>query len=92
MYFLRFEGSRKFIPANLVNQAIRESLSPRNLILKVGVRESLYPQNFLPIKGPPKGKRNGVIRHILQLEYVNWMKKIALQWNFSKADTIGTTK
>ena len=39
MYFLEFEGLRKFIPMKFVDQAIRES--PQNLILKVGVRESL---------------------------------------------------
>ena len=50
MYFLKFKGSRKFIPAKFVNQAIRESQSLRNSILKVGVRESLYTRKFLPAK------------------------------------------
>jgi hypothetical protein len=27
---------------------------------------------------PPKGKRDGVIQHILERENVNWMKKVAL--------------
>ena len=50
MYFLKFGGLRKFIPAKFVNQAIRESWSPRNLILKVGVHKSLYPRKSLPAK------------------------------------------
>ena len=26
--------------------------------------------------GPPRGKRDGVIRHILERENVNWMEKL----------------
>ena len=50
--FLRFEDSRKFVPAKFFNRAIRESLSPRNanFSFSFDVRESLYPRKFLPAK------------------------------------------
>ena len=28
--------------------------------------------------GPPRGKRDGVIRHILERENVNWIKKCVI--------------
>ena len=38
-----------------------------------------WPPNSTNAKwGPPRGKRDGVIRHILERENVNWMIKIAL--------------
>ena len=30
----------------------------------------------IPLMGPPRGKRDGVIRHILERENGNWMKKL----------------
>ena len=41
---------RKFVPAKFEEKVIRECLSPRNSILVVGVRESLYPRNLIPAK------------------------------------------
>ena len=42
--------SRKFAHRNNVKQAIRENVYLRKLILGIGVRENLYPRNFLPLK------------------------------------------
>ena len=37
-------------------------------------RKILSPQ--IPTWGPPRGKRDGVIRHILERENANWMCKL----------------
>ena len=39
--------------------------------------DPLSRQNFLNFSnGPPRGKRDGVIQHILERENENWMEKL----------------
>ena len=73
MYFLEFEGLQKFIPQKFVNKAIRESWSPQNLILKVGVGESLYPRKFQPAKLCTLNVVN-----LIRRQHFPWLDQLAL--------------
>ena len=61
------QNSPKYTSCYLV-QAVNEIMCPGNHIPPVGK---------IVKRGPPSGKRDGVIRHILGRENGNWMEKIA---------------
>ena len=41
-----------------------------------------------PYRGPTRGKRDGFIRHILECENGNWMKKVVLAWMIKLASSV----
>ena len=49
-----------------------------HLTLHLTFKIFLHIYNYLTINGPPRGKRDGVIRHFSERENGNWMGKFAL--------------
>ena len=65
--------------------ALGQNLTPsqsRGLSVTVGQYFSVTTAKKVIIRGPPREKRDGMIRHILERENGNWMEKLRYFVNY----------